>query len=72
MLFLHLFRRNNSTAKVGELHQLVLDGLQTLVPLSVSGLHIRSIPAETPKLLIQLLYLGDLHPEAPDLFPKNP
>jgi len=26
----------------------------------------------TPKLLIQLLNVGDLHPEKPDLVPKNP
>ena len=52
VLFLHLFSRDNSAAKVCELHQLLLDCLQTFIPLSVSDLSICSIPAVPPKLLI--------------------
>ena len=72
MLFLHSFCRNNSAAKVCQLHKLMLNSLQSLTPLSVSDLHICSIPAVTPKLLIQLLNVSDLHPETPNLVPKNP
>jgi hypothetical protein len=38
----------------------------------VSDLNPCSIPAVTPKLLIQLLNVSDLHPETPNLAPKNP
>jgi hypothetical protein len=52
VLFLHLFCRNNSAAKVCQLHKLALDCLKPFIPLSVSDLDICSIPALTPKLLI--------------------
>ena len=52
VLFLHLFGRNNSAAKVCQLHQLLLDCLQPLIPLSVSDLSCCSIPTVVPKLLI--------------------
>jgi len=52
VLFFHFFCRNNSAAKVCELHKLLLDCLQPFSPLSVSDLSICSIPAVTPKLLI--------------------
>jgi len=66
-----LFGRNNSAAKVSELHEFMLDRLQAFIPLSVSDLKSCPVPAVTPKLLIQLLNVGDLHPEPPNLFPKN-
>ena len=52
VLFLHLFCRDNSAAKVCELHKLLLDRLQPFSPLSVSDLSIGPIRAVTPKLLI--------------------
>ena len=50
----------------------MLNSLQPLAPLSVRDLNTGSVPAVTPKLLIQLLNVGDLHSEKPDLVPKNP
>ena len=52
MLFLHLFGRDNSAAKVCQLHKLLLDCLQPFIPLFVSDLNIWSIPTVAPKLLI--------------------
>jgi hypothetical protein len=64
--------RNNTASKVCELHKLMLNSLEPLTPLSVSDLIICSIPAVTPKLLIQLLNVSDLQSETSDLVPKNP
>ena len=72
MLLCHSFCGNNSAAKFCELCKLMLNSLQPLASLSVSDLNTCSVPAVTPKLLIQLLNVGDLHPEKPDLVPKNP
>ena len=52
VLFLHLFGRDNSAAKVCQLQQLSLDCLQAFIPLSVSGLSFGSIPTGAPKLLV--------------------
>ena len=71
-LFFRLLCRNDFAAKVCELQKLALNFLQPLAPLSVSDLNTCSIPAVTPKLLIQLLNASDLHPETPNLVPKNP
>ena len=48
----------------------MLDRLQSFVPLPVSDLSICSIPAVTPKLLIQLLNISDLFPKTANLVPK--
>jgi hypothetical protein len=72
MLFPQLLCRNNTAAKVCELHKLMLNSLEPLPPLAVSDLITCSIPAVTPKLLIQLLNVSDLHSETPDLVPKDP
>jgi hypothetical protein len=71
-LFIDLFRQNNSTAKVCELHKLMLNFLQPLTPLSMSELNTCFVPAVTPILLIRLVNISDLHPETPNLVPKNP
>ncbi len=52
MPFPHLFCRDNFATKIGKSNKLMLDGLQALIPLSVSDLSLCSIPALTPKLLI--------------------
>jgi len=52
VLFLHLFCGHNLASKISELHKLALDRLQPFIPLSVSDLEIRSIPARKAKLLI--------------------
>jgi hypothetical protein len=72
MLFLHLFCRNNSAAEVCQSPKLVLDCFQPFLPASVSNLSHCTIPNCTPKLLIQLLNVSDLHSEMPNLVPKNP
>ena len=51
VLFLHLFGRDDSAAKVCELHKLLLDCLQPFIPLSVSDLRFGFIPTVAPKLL---------------------
>jgi hypothetical protein len=71
MLFLHLLGRNNSAAKVCELQKLMLDCLQAFTSLSVNDLSTYSVPAVTPKLLVQLLNVGDLRSEHPNLGSKN-
>jgi hypothetical protein len=71
MLFLHLFGRDNSAAKVCQLHQLPLDCLQPFIPLSVSDLSICTITTVAPKLLIRLSNVSDLFPETPNFIPKN-
>lgn len=72
MLFLHLFGRDNSAAKVCELHQLLLDCLQPFIPLSVGDVSCCSIPTVTPELLVCFLNGSDLFPETANLVPKNP
>ena len=69
--FPHLFCRDNFATKVGKSNKLMLDGLQAFIPLSVSDLSLCSIPASTPKLLIQLLNVCDLNSESLNLFPKH-
>jgi hypothetical protein len=71
MLFLHLFYGTNSSAKVREFCQLVLDRLQAFMPLAVSNLSLRFVSAFTSILVIHLLNLRDLGAETTDLFPKD-
>jgi hypothetical protein len=68
---LQLLCRNRFAAKVRELPKFMLDFLQSFTSLSVSDLNNGSMPAVTPKLLIQLLNVSDLYSETPDLGPKN-
>jgi hypothetical protein len=53
------------------LDEFLLDCLQPFLPLAVSDLNLRAIPALEPMLLVQFLNLSNLHPETPNLFPKN-
>lgn len=41
------------------------------MPLRVTDLSLRAIPALKPISLVQFLNLSNLRPETPDLFPKN-
>jgi hypothetical protein len=72
LFFLHLFRRNNSAAKVRQLYKLMLNCLQPSIPLSMSDLNVCPGPALTPKPLVGFLNLGDLQSEARNLVAKNP
>jgi hypothetical protein len=71
MLFLHLFYGTNSSAKVREFCQLVLDRLQAFMPLTVRDLSLRLMSAFPSILVVHLLNLRDLGAETTDLFPKH-
>jgi hypothetical protein len=74
VLFFPLFDRQNSSAKVSELGEFLLDGLQPFMPLAVSDLSLCFILTPTPRkpiLIVQLLKVCDLVAETPDLFAKD-
>jgi hypothetical protein len=71
MLFLHLFDGANSSAKIGNFYEFLLDCFQPLMPLAVRNLSLRIIAAAPSILSVQLLKLGDLGAEIGDLFPKD-
>jgi hypothetical protein len=71
-LFIDLFGRNNSAAKMCELDKFLLDCLKAFLPTSVNDLGHRIIPERTPKLGVQFLNVSDLLAESCDLISKNP
>ena len=74
VLFFPLFDRENSSAKVNELDQFLLDFLQPFMPLAVSDLSLGSIAALTPRtpiLIIQPFKVCDLVAKTLDLFAKH-
>ncbi len=71
VLLFHLLDGTNSSAKVSELGEFLLDCLQPFMPLAVSDLRLCFISALTPILVIQFLKVSDLNAETPDLFPKH-
>ena len=71
VLFFPLFDRENSSPKVSELGEFFLDFLQSFKSLAVSDLSLGSISICASILLVRLLNLSDLCPEAPDFFPQN-
>ena len=74
VLFFPLFDRENSSAKVNELDQFLLDFLQPFMPLAVSDLSLGSIAAlttRTPILIIQFFKVCDLVAKTLDLFAKH-
>lgn len=71
VLFLHLLHGTNSAAKVGELSEFLLDGLQPLMPLAVNDMRLGFISALTPILLVEFMKLCDLGAEIPNLFAKD-
>lgn len=52
VLFLHLFHGAHAAAEVGELGKFLLDGLEPFMPLAVSDLSLRFVPALTAILLV--------------------
>jgi hypothetical protein len=66
-----LFHRENSSAKVSELAEFLLDGLEPFMPLAVSDLSRCFAVALTPILIVQFLKVCDLGAEMPDFFTKN-
>jgi hypothetical protein len=71
VLFSHSFGRNHLASKIGESNQLLLDSLQTFVPLSVSNLGLNCFTAAASKLLISLLNVSDLFSQSRNLVSKN-
>lgn len=71
MLFLHLLDGENSPAKISELAEFLLDGLQPLMPLAVSDLLLGAGAALTSIPVIQRLQLSDLGAETGNLFAKH-
>ena len=66
-----LFHRENSSAKVSELAEFLLDGLEPFMPLAVSDLSLCFVVALTPIPIVQFLKVCDLGAETPDFFTKN-
>lgn len=66
-----LFHRENSSAKVSELAEFLLDGLEPFMPLAVSDLSLCFVVALTPILIVQFLKVCDFGAETPDFFTKN-
>lgn len=71
MLFLHLLDGENPTAKIRELGEFLLDGLQPLMPLAVSDLLLGVVAALTSIPVIQCLQLSDLGAETGNFFAKH-
>lgn len=71
MLFLHLFYGANPPAEIGNLHKLLLDCFQPLMPVGVSNLSLRVISTAPSILLVQPLKLSDFGAKAGNLFPKH-
>lgn len=71
MLRLHLFDGTNSPAEIGNFSQFLLDGFQPLMPLAMSNLSVRIIPAAPSILRVQFLQFCDLGAKAGNLFPKH-
>ena len=57
--------------EVRELQKFLLNFLQAFLSLPVRDLGLGGVAAPKPVLLIQLLNLGNLRPQTPDLFPQN-
>ena len=66
-----LFHRENSSAKVSELAEFLLDGLEPFMPLAVSDLSLCFVVALTPILIVQSLKVCDLGAETPNFFTKD-
>ena len=66
-----LFHRENSSAKVSELAEFLLDGLEPFMPLAVSDLSFCSVVALTPILIVQSLKVCDLSAETLNFFTKD-
>lgn len=71
VLFLHLFNGTHLPPESSKLRKLLLNSLQPLLPVPVRDLRIRLISLVTPIPLVQIVDLSNLHPQTPDLFPKN-
>lgn len=71
VLLFPLFYREHPLAKARQLSKLLLDGLQPLMPLSVSNLRFGVRAGLTPVEVIQLLKVCDLGAQITDFFTKH-
>lgn len=71
VVFLHLFDGQSFVAEFRKLDKLFLNLLKTFLTLSVSDLRLRSSRAAEAMLFVQSLNIGDLRPQAGNLFAKN-
>ena len=71
MLFLHLLKRKNSSAKISKLDELLLDLLQPLVPLAMGKLRLCVLPGFTSIQLVQFFKVRNFGAEKSNLFPKD-
>ncbi len=67
-MFSYLICGMNGAAKVGQAAQFLLNALKPFMPLPVRDLVLGPIALATPILLVQLMELGNLGPQTPDLF----
>jgi hypothetical protein len=68
VVFSYLICGMNGAAKVGQAAQFLLNALKPFMPLPVRDLVLGPIAFATPILLVQLMELGNLCPQTPDLF----
>ena len=71
MLCFPLFHRENSSAKVSELGEFLLDCLKSFMPLAVSHLSLWFVVALTPIPIVQSLKVCDLSAETLNFFTKD-
>jgi hypothetical protein len=71
VLCFSLFHRENSSAKVSELAEFLLDGLEPFMPLAVSDLSLCFMVGLTAIVVIQFLKVCDLGAETPNFFTKD-
>ena len=70
-MFLHLFNRTNPAAEIGNLHKLLLDCFQPLMPVGVRNLSLRIVSIAPSILLVQPLKFSDFCAKAGNLIPKH-
>ena len=71
VLFLHLFDRPHLPPEASKLRKLLLNSLEPFLPLPVRHLSMLLIALVSPIPFVQLVNLGNLHPQTPNLFPQN-
>ena len=71
VLFLHLFDRPHFPPQSGKLRKFLLNSLEPLLPVPVRHLSMLLIALVPPIPFVQLVNLGNLHPQTPNFFPQN-
>ncbi len=71
VLFAYLIYGHHGAAQPSQTAEFLLDFLEPFMPLPVSHLVRGSMVLLLPILLVQLMDLSDLRPQAHDFFPKD-